>query len=294
VKRGRPPHPGPLTRRQLEAASLAAEGLTNAEIAQRLGISERGVKYHLGEVYARLEVSGRRELKDRLKGGLRGLVAGGWLRRLALGGAGIVAISAAVVAVQTTPPAEPAAISPSLPARQATATPTPSPTSTPRATPTPALTYVSGELSIPALGLRSEVALGRRRGAPEVAPEAPDLVGLDYERLPTVYGGNILWGHVDWYDGTPTAFAELHTLQRGDDVSLRLGDDGPTLRYEVLFVARGPWTWRTDPAWLDYFAGRGRSLTLLTQAGPWNGTNYEGATRVVASLVSVTPARSER
>jgi DNA-binding CsgD family transcriptional regulator len=52
----------PLTRREEEVASLAAGGLSNREIAERLVVSVRTVDNHLHSAYAKLGVSGRREL----------------------------------------------------------------------------------------------------------------------------------------------------------------------------------------------------------------------------------------
>lgn len=60
-KRGRPPYPEPLTPRQQEALKLVREGLTNPQIARRLGISHDGAKYLVSEVLGRLGVSSRRD-----------------------------------------------------------------------------------------------------------------------------------------------------------------------------------------------------------------------------------------
>jgi DNA-binding CsgD family transcriptional regulator len=51
-----------LTTREREVAGLAARGLTDVEIAARLSLSRRTVETHLYRVYAKLGVSGRREL----------------------------------------------------------------------------------------------------------------------------------------------------------------------------------------------------------------------------------------
>ena len=60
-KRGRPHHPDVLTPRQWEVLELIRENLSNQEIAQKLGISLDGVKYHVSEVLTRLGVRNRLE-----------------------------------------------------------------------------------------------------------------------------------------------------------------------------------------------------------------------------------------
>lgn len=49
----------PLTCRELEALTLLAEGLSNKQIARRLGISEHGAKRHVANILAKLNVSNR-------------------------------------------------------------------------------------------------------------------------------------------------------------------------------------------------------------------------------------------
>jgi len=55
-----------LTSQERVVAELAASGASNAEIALSLGISSRTVAHHLQHVYAKLGVTGRRELAGRL------------------------------------------------------------------------------------------------------------------------------------------------------------------------------------------------------------------------------------
>ena len=51
-----------LTSRERDVAALAAYGVSNAEIAQRLGLSIRTVETHLQRVYTKLGIHGRAEL----------------------------------------------------------------------------------------------------------------------------------------------------------------------------------------------------------------------------------------
>lgn len=59
--RGRPRHPDILTPREWEVLDLLREGLTNADIAERLGISHDGVKYHVSEILSKLGLNPREE-----------------------------------------------------------------------------------------------------------------------------------------------------------------------------------------------------------------------------------------
>jgi len=51
-----------LTDRELEVALLASTGTSSRDIANKLFIGERTVETHLGNVYAKLGISGRLEL----------------------------------------------------------------------------------------------------------------------------------------------------------------------------------------------------------------------------------------
>jgi DNA-binding CsgD family transcriptional regulator len=55
-----------LSRRETQVALCCAEGLTNAEIGQKLSIGEQTVKFHLRHVYIKFGVRRRAELISRL------------------------------------------------------------------------------------------------------------------------------------------------------------------------------------------------------------------------------------
>jgi len=61
MRRGRPPYPDVLTPREQEVLTLIREGLTNDQIATRLGISESGARYHVSEILSKLGVGSRHE-----------------------------------------------------------------------------------------------------------------------------------------------------------------------------------------------------------------------------------------
>lgn len=63
---GAAPERGTLSRREREVATLAADGLTNRQIAEVLVLSERTVENHLYRVFAKLGVSSREELGSAL------------------------------------------------------------------------------------------------------------------------------------------------------------------------------------------------------------------------------------
>jgi len=58
-------NPAGLTARQLEVLALVAEGLTNAEIAERLIVSQRTAEHHVAAVLTKLGASTRREAAQR-------------------------------------------------------------------------------------------------------------------------------------------------------------------------------------------------------------------------------------
>jgi len=51
----------PLSPRELEILTLVADGLTNKEIAYRLGLSQRTVQFHLSSVFNKTNTSSRTE-----------------------------------------------------------------------------------------------------------------------------------------------------------------------------------------------------------------------------------------
>jgi DNA-binding NarL/FixJ family response regulator len=54
-----PPHAPPLTEREVAVLRLVGDGLSNAEVARNLSVSEQTVKFHLSNIYRKLSVSNR-------------------------------------------------------------------------------------------------------------------------------------------------------------------------------------------------------------------------------------------
>jgi DNA-binding CsgD family transcriptional regulator len=59
--------PNPLTARELEIAELVAQGLTNAEIGEKLWITQNSVKQALKRMFRKLKVSARAEMVAKLQ-----------------------------------------------------------------------------------------------------------------------------------------------------------------------------------------------------------------------------------
>lgn len=57
----------PLTDRQIQVLTLVASGLTYKEVGIKLFLTERTIKYHMGEIVARLHVDNRRQAIERTR-----------------------------------------------------------------------------------------------------------------------------------------------------------------------------------------------------------------------------------
>jgi DNA-binding CsgD family transcriptional regulator len=66
-----------LSAQQLQIARLAAQGLSNQEIGQRLYLSHRTIASHLYRIFPKLDISSRIELASRLDGARRPSLAPG-------------------------------------------------------------------------------------------------------------------------------------------------------------------------------------------------------------------------
>jgi DNA-binding NarL/FixJ family response regulator len=49
--------------RSMEARVLVAKGLTNPEVAEEFYVSRKAVEYHLSNIYGKLGITSRRELR---------------------------------------------------------------------------------------------------------------------------------------------------------------------------------------------------------------------------------------
>jgi DNA-binding CsgD family transcriptional regulator/uncharacterized protein YciI len=67
VERGRP-RPGRLTPHEARVAQMMLDGLTNRQLADRLGISQRAVEQHITRIYRKLSISRRAQLAVALHG----------------------------------------------------------------------------------------------------------------------------------------------------------------------------------------------------------------------------------
>ena len=59
--------PSDLTPREYEVARLAARGLRNSEIAQKLMVTESTVRAHLRTVFQKLDIDRRAKLAEKLQ-----------------------------------------------------------------------------------------------------------------------------------------------------------------------------------------------------------------------------------
>jgi len=69
IRAAAPPARSPLalTDRERDVVALVSKGLTNREVAAELYLSDKAVEYHLHNVFGKLGIRSRRELRDRLR-----------------------------------------------------------------------------------------------------------------------------------------------------------------------------------------------------------------------------------
>ena len=101
-RRGRPPHPGDVTPAEARVLELVQQGMPNAEIAVRLGISINTVRYHVSNLLAKSGASERGELRDwrpPRRGGVWGLL--GYVTALAKPAIAVAVVGSIVVVTIT-------------------------------------------------------------------------------------------------------------------------------------------------------------------------------------------------
>jgi DNA-binding CsgD family transcriptional regulator len=54
-----------LTDRERDVAVLVAQGMSNPEVADRLYVSRKAIEFHLGNIYGKLGITSRRELRSK-------------------------------------------------------------------------------------------------------------------------------------------------------------------------------------------------------------------------------------
>ncbi len=59
---GTPPEASPLTPREIEVVKLVARGLANQAIADQLCVAERTIRFHIGNILAKLQLENRTEI----------------------------------------------------------------------------------------------------------------------------------------------------------------------------------------------------------------------------------------
>jgi DNA-binding CsgD family transcriptional regulator len=88
-----------LSKRQREVLSMIGDGATNGEIAERLGLSLDGAKWHVREIFSRLGVDSREEAAAWWKASGRRMGPFAWSPVALVAGAGIAGVAGALVAV---------------------------------------------------------------------------------------------------------------------------------------------------------------------------------------------------
>lgn len=263
-----------LTDRQMEVLELVARGYTNPQIAEALGITLDGAKWHVREIIAKLGVSSREEAAAhwrarqrpgvRLARTFRGLTAPLTLKWLAAGAAmvvltgGIVLVIAALQRGGTAEPGAPPASPASTPTSAATAA-------------TPTASQTAGASTTPLVAATVTGLFENTRALPVAARElAPPGREFPQSLPPPTF---------DWDDQSTM----VYDRQAGTLMDLGPGEPG-------VFSPSGEWFVWVGP---DRFTGRLHALNLRSGERKDLGTGGYPATFVDDHRVLIDDSGSE-
>lgn len=135
-------------------------------------------------------------------------------------------------------------------------------------------------ITIPSIAVEAaieEVAL-TEDGAMDVPDRPQDTVWYGLGPRPGEKGSAVIAGHVDWKDGKPAIFADLHKLEPGDRIVVR--DDSGA---DIVFIVRESRKYDAEADTIGVFSSvDGKEhLNLITCDGTWDEREEQYSERLV-------------